>query len=204
MGADYINTLCTSLVDEVNCSTELERRKLESCLTGLSSVSVALGGAQELGHQQLRNTAIKPRVLSWLESFTTLSHVLTEVGNNSLLFKEKWSDDLIHLIRLCCFQEEFSSYEANEPFIRGFIGNIDNFLTEFKGQLTSNNYETLVSILATEVNNLMEKVVLKTEFNRVSKCCTSHSLSCPVSPSPKTANLDGRNFDFQILRLRTP
>uniref|UniRef100_A0A0A9ZHB7 Conserved oligomeric Golgi complex subunit 4 n=2 Tax=Lygus hesperus TaxID=30085 RepID=A0A0A9ZHB7_LYGHE len=140
VGSEYINTLCTSLVSEVTCSTELERRKLESCLTGLSSVSAAMGSSQELGLQQLRNTAIKPRVLSWLDSFSTLSHVLSE--------------------------EEFSSYEANEPFIRGFIGNIDNFLSEFKGLLTVNNYETLVSILATEVNSLMEKVIMKTEFNR--------------------------------------
>lgn len=140
VGGEYVNTLCTSLVEEVPCSSELERRKLESCLTGLSSVSAALGAAQELGLQQLRNTAVKPRVQSWLDSFSSLSHVLTE--------------------------EEFSSYEANEPFIRGFIANIDSLLSEFKNILTTSNYENLVSVLATEVNSLMEKVIMKTEFNR--------------------------------------
>jgi hypothetical protein len=67
------------------------------------------------------------------------------------------------------FQEEFSSYEANEPFVRNLIGHLDNLLSEFKSTLTPINYDNLVAIVATEVSLQMEKVIMKTEFNRVSE-----------------------------------
>ncbi|XP_014259594.1 conserved oligomeric Golgi complex subunit 4 [Cimex lectularius] len=141
VGSEYVDTLCSSLVSEVQCVTDLERNKLESCLAGLSSVSAAMGMAQELGLQQLGNIVIKPRITSWLDVFLSLSHNLTE--------------------------EEFSSYEANEPFIRGLIGNINNLLAEFKQSLTPSNYESLVTLVATEVNSQLEKVIMKSEFNRL-------------------------------------
>lgn len=79
-----MNTLVTSLAGEVVCYTELEKRKLESCLAGLSSVSAAMGSAQELGMHQLRNTAVKPRIATWLDTFLTLSHTLTEVSSSAV------------------------------------------------------------------------------------------------------------------------
>jgi uncharacterized membrane protein SpoIIM required for sporulation len=45
--------------------------------------------------------------------------------------------------------------------------NLDGLLALFKGSVTTSNYDTLVSILATEVTTHMEKVVLKSTFNRV-------------------------------------
>lgn len=45
--------------------------------------------------------------------------------------------------------------------------NLDGLLALFRGSVTTNNYDTLVSILATEVTTHMEKVVIKSTFNRV-------------------------------------
>jgi len=45
--------------------------------------------------------------------------------------------------------------------------NLDGLLALFKSSVTTSNYDTLVSILATEVTTHMEKVVTKSSFNRV-------------------------------------
>lgn len=141
IGSEYVTTLASGLAKEVPCGTQTERSKLESCLSGLSGVCVGMGVAQELGLQQLANSAIKPRLAPWIDSFLVLSHNLSE--------------------------EEFSSYEANEPFVRSLIGNLDGLLTEFKSSLTPGNFGSLVTIVADEVNSQMERVIMKTEFNRL-------------------------------------
>ncbi|CAG2061229.1 unnamed protein product [Timema podura] len=66
------------------------------------------------------------------------------------------------------FQEEFASYEADEAFIQNLIMNLQGLLTSLKPNLTPGNYDTIVSILTSEVTSHMEKVVLKSSFNRVS------------------------------------
>lgn len=65
-------------------------------------------------------------------------------------------------------QDEFASYEANEPFVRNLIMNLETLLSEFKNRLLPNNYDSLITILAVEVSSQIEKVILKTTFNRVS------------------------------------
>ncbi|XP_014293809.1 conserved oligomeric Golgi complex subunit 4 [Halyomorpha halys] len=141
VGSEYVTTLASGLAQEVQCPTQTDRSKLEGCLSGLSSVCAAMGMAQDLGLQQLANAAIKPRLAPWIDSFLALSHNLTE--------------------------EEFSSYEANEPFVRSLIANIDGILSEFRASLTSGNFESLVTFVADEVNSQMERVIMKMEFNRL-------------------------------------
>lgn len=65
-------------------------------------------------------------------------------------------------------QEEFSSYDANEPFIRSLVMNLESLLGEFKLRLTPTNYDSFILIIADEVIMQLEKNILKTEFNRVS------------------------------------
>lgn len=72
-----------------------------------------------------------------------------------------WSNNALH------FQEDFASYEANEPFVQNLIMNLEGLLGVFRGSLTTSNYDTLVSILASEVTTHLEKVVMKSTFNRV-------------------------------------
>ena len=55
---------------------------------------------------QLDSSAIKSRIKPWVDNFLSASHNISE--------------------------EEFSIYEANDPFIQGFIMNIEQLLNEFK------------------------------------------------------------------------
>ena len=60
------------------------------------------------------------------------------------------------------------NYEANDPFILNFIRNVSNLLAQLKDNLTTNNYETLVSVVTLEIVNTMEKSVIKCSFSKVS------------------------------------
>nr|CAD7453185.1 unnamed protein product [Timema tahoe] len=145
VSTEYIDTLRQSLSEEVpSVLSPLkahERDKLESCLSGLASVNASLRAVVDYGIQQLRASAIKPRVSPWVDSFLAVSHQLSE--------------------------EEFASYEADEAFIQNLIMNLQGLLTSLKPNLTPGNYDTIVSILTSEVTSHMEKVVLKSSFNRL-------------------------------------
>lgn len=45
---------------------------------------------------------------------------------------------------------------------------LDGLLNSFKNSLSPRNYDALVSILATEVTNRLERAIKKSTFNRVS------------------------------------
>lgn len=64
-----------------------ERGKLESCLSGLSSVTITLKDIIEYGIQQLRSTAIKPRVNPWVDTFLSVNHHFTEVNLSKNVIK---------------------------------------------------------------------------------------------------------------------
>ncbi|KAF2904327.1 hypothetical protein ILUMI_01855 [Ignelater luminosus] len=142
---EYVETLCDSVLYDVqqaipNMNTN-ERGKLESCLSGLSSVITNLRDVIEYGMQQLRASAIKPRISPWVDSFLNINHQLSE--------------------------DELSEYEAGESFVQTLIMNLDSLLSSFKESLTSSNYDGLVKMLTTEVTARLEKVILKSTFNRL-------------------------------------
>nr|CAD7409797.1 unnamed protein product [Timema poppensis] len=145
VSTEYIETLRQSLSEEVPSALSPlkahELDKLESCLSGLGLVNAGLRAVVDYGIQQLRASAIKPRVSPWVDSFLAVSHQLSE--------------------------EEFASYEADGAFIQNLIMNLQGLLTSLKPNLTPGNYDTLVSILTSEVTSHMEKVVLKSSFNRL-------------------------------------
>lgn len=45
--------------------------------------------------------------------------------------------------------------------------NLEGLLQGFKNSLTTSNYDALIGLLTTEVTARLEKVVLKSTFNRV-------------------------------------
>lgn len=45
--------------------------------------------------------------------------------------------------------------------------NLEGLLQSFKGTLTTSNYDALIGLLTAEVTARLEKVVLKSTFNRV-------------------------------------
>lgn len=68
---------------------------------------------------------------------------------------------------LKCFQEEFVSFEANDPFSQTLMVQVDGLLGSFHSLLTEENYKSLVSVLVSEVAEQLEKAVFKSSFNRV-------------------------------------
>lgn len=59
--------------------TENENGKLESCLSGLSSVTTNLKTVIDYGMQQLKASAVKPRINPWVDAFISINHEVNEV-----------------------------------------------------------------------------------------------------------------------------
>lgn len=64
-------------------------------------------------------------------------------------------------------QDEFASYEANDPFSQTLMVQVDGLLGSFMPLLTEDNYKALVGVLVSEVAEQLEKAVFKSSFNRV-------------------------------------
>ncbi|XP_060645090.1 conserved oligomeric Golgi complex subunit 4 [Drosophila nasuta] len=145
MSTEYIETLWQTMEQEISGTfpgiSAVERQLLESCLTELKNVRDALKATVDFGIQQLRSSAIRPRLNPWVDEFLNYSHHLTE--------------------------EELATYEAGETFVQYFIVQLDGLLNSFKNALSSRNYDALVSILATEVTNRLERAIKKSSFNRL-------------------------------------
>ncbi|XP_065085132.1 conserved oligomeric Golgi complex subunit 4 [Ochlerotatus camptorhynchus] len=145
MSTEFIETLWSMMADEVKISfpamTVREKDKLDSCLSGLKSVGDSLKALVDFGLQQLRTSAIKPRLHPWVDQFISHNHNLTE--------------------------EELATYEAGETFIQYLIVQIDGLFTMFKIALTPRNYDALVSIVTTEITARLERAIKKSTFNRL-------------------------------------
>lgn len=122
-------------------SSKREKDKVESCLGELKAVGDTLKTVVDFGMQQLRSSAIKPRLHGWVDDFLNFSHNLSEEDN----------------------------YEAGETFMQKLIVEIDGLLNSFKSVLSARNYEIVVGMLATDVTQRLERVIRKTTFNRVEK-----------------------------------
>lgn len=143
---EYIETLLAMMANEIPMvftgMTALDREKLESCTSGLRAVRDSLKAIIDFGMQQLRSSALKPRLHGWVDDFLNYSH--------------------------CPSEEELAAYEAGETFMQKLIVEIDGLLGTFKEALCSRNYEIVVGMISTDVTQRMERVVKKTTFNRVS------------------------------------
>lgn len=142
---EYVDQLCDSILVEIEQAMprlkENERGKLESCLSGLSAVSTNLKEVIEYGMQQLRASAVKPRVNPWVDAFMNISHHLTE--------------------------DELSAYEAGTSFVQTLMMHLDSLLLSFKDILTDANYDAFVAMVTAEVTQRLEKVILKSTYNRL-------------------------------------
>ncbi|CAG0913418.1 unnamed protein product [Notodromas monacha] len=118
--------------------TQYVERSMKIFKDLLMSILLSL---MDLGMDQVKAAVVQPRVRPWVEGF---------IGTNYNI-----SDD------------EFSDYEANDPFVHEFIANLDALLMSFKNSLTPGNYDILVVMLTGEVTTQLEKAVMKKTFNRL-------------------------------------
>lgn len=142
---EYIETLHKNMGEEIKISFPTmdghKREMIDSCLSGLKGVGDSLKAVIEFGMQQLRSSALKPRLNPWIDQFQSYNHMMSE--------------------------EELSAYEAGETFIQFLIVQLDGLLNSFKKILCERNYDVLVSMLATDVTTRFERAIKKSAFNRL-------------------------------------
>ncbi|XP_019834956.2 conserved oligomeric Golgi complex subunit 4 [Bos indicus] len=131
---------CTKLFSQ-GIGGEQAQAKFDSCLSDLAAVSGKFRDLLQEGLTELNSTAIKPQVQPWINTFLSVSHNIEE--------------------------EEFSDYEANDPWVQQFILNLEQQMAEFKAGLSPVIYDSLTSLMTSLVAVELEKVVLKSTFNRL-------------------------------------
>jgi len=158
-GTEYLNRLHNSIQGDTSSlrSTlnQKQNEKIETCLSGLATVTDKLRIVLETGMAALRTAAVKPRLKPLIDGFSTTSRNISD--------------------------EEFAEYEANDPFVQGLIVNLNSLLNTFKSGLTVANYERFVTLVAGEVTLLLEKVVLKSTFSRLGGLQFDKELRCLTS-----------------------
>ncbi|XP_070505258.1 conserved oligomeric Golgi complex subunit 4 [Chironomus tepperi] len=141
---EYIETLFQNISEEIKVSfpniDSHKKEMIESCLSGLKSVGDSLKTVVESGMQQLRSSAIKPRINPWIDQFQSSNHMLTD--------------------------DELAVYEAGETFIQFLIVQLDGLLNSFKKVLSEKNYDILVMMLASDVTARFERAIKKCAFDR--------------------------------------
>nr|CAG4646891.1 EOG090X02VY [Megafenestra aurita]SVE92281.1 EOG090X02VY [Megafenestra aurita] len=143
---EYIETLDKNVSYEIqvnlgNTMTNRDQEKVKSCLAGFKITINKFRQLLDFGHEQLKSSAVKPRIKPWVDELLSVNHVIDE--------------------------EEFSCYEAQDPFIQELNLRLDGFMRGFKDLLTTNNYQTLIGTLTSQVAQQFEKVILKSNFNRL-------------------------------------
>ncbi|XP_034948017.1 conserved oligomeric Golgi complex subunit 4 [Chelonus insularis] len=141
---EYVETLSKSLVAEIDNAfpqmQQKDRDKIDSCLAGMKGVTSTLRSVIDYGMEQLRSSAVKPRITPWVDAFLSINHQLNE--------------------------DELLRYETDEPFVQTLVMNLEGLLQAFKDSLTASNYDALIGILTSEMTTRLEKVMLKSTFNR--------------------------------------
>uniref|UniRef100_A0A671EWR1 Conserved oligomeric Golgi complex subunit 4 n=1 Tax=Rhinolophus ferrumequinum TaxID=59479 RepID=A0A671EWR1_RHIFE len=131
---------CTKLFSQ-GFGGEQAQAKFDSCLSDLAAVSNKFRDLLQEGLTELNNTAVKPQVQPWINNFLSVSHNIEE--------------------------EEFNDYEANDPWVQQFILNLEQQMAEFKAALSPGIYDSLTSLMTSFVAVELERVVLKSTFNRL-------------------------------------
>jgi len=56
-----------------------DQEKLQSCLAGLKTTASKFRHISDFGHEQLKSSAIKPRIKPWVDHFLSVNHDIDEV-----------------------------------------------------------------------------------------------------------------------------
>nr|XP_009912367.1 PREDICTED: conserved oligomeric Golgi complex subunit 4 isoform X2 [Haliaeetus albicilla] len=131
---------CSKLLSQ-GFGGEQAQAKIDSCLSDMAAVSNKFRDLLQEGLNELNSTAIKPQVKPWINLFLSISHNIEE--------------------------EEFSDYEANDPWVQQFIVNLEQQMTEFKAGLSPVIYDTLTGLMTSLIAIELEKVLLKSTFSRL-------------------------------------
>ncbi|XP_072515891.1 conserved oligomeric Golgi complex subunit 4 [Salminus brasiliensis] len=131
---------CAKLFSQ-GAGSEHAQAKIDSCLSDLVNTSSKFKDLLQEGLHELNNTAIKPQVKPWITNFLSVSHNIEE--------------------------EEFSEYEANDPWLQQLIVQMEQLMAEFKVGLSPLIYDTLTSLMTSLIAIELEKTVFKCTFSRL-------------------------------------
>ncbi|XP_037401397.1 conserved oligomeric Golgi complex subunit 4 [Pygocentrus nattereri] len=131
---------CAKLFSQA-AGSEHAQAKIDSCLSDLMNTSSKFKDLLQEGLQELNNTAIKPQVKPWISNFLSVSHNIEE--------------------------EEFSEYEANDPWVQQLVVQLEQLMAEFKVGLSPMIYDTLTSLMTSLIAMELEKTVFKCTFSRL-------------------------------------
>uniref|UniRef100_A0A8C1SAM5 Conserved oligomeric Golgi complex subunit 4 n=1 Tax=Cyprinus carpio TaxID=7962 RepID=A0A8C1SAM5_CYPCA len=131
---------CAKLFSQ-GAGSDHAKAKIDSCLSDLVNTSSKFKDLLQEGLQELNNTSIRPQVKPWISSFLSVSHNIEE--------------------------EEFSDYEANDPWVQQLIVQLEQLMAEFKVGLSPVIYDTLTSLMTSLIAMEMEKTVFKCTFSRL-------------------------------------
>uniref|UniRef100_A0A8C2ENB6 Conserved oligomeric Golgi complex subunit 4 n=1 Tax=Cyprinus carpio TaxID=7962 RepID=A0A8C2ENB6_CYPCA len=131
---------CAKLFSQ-GAGSDHAKAKIDSCLSDLVNTSSKFKDLLQEGLQELNNTSIRPQVKPWISSFLSVSHNIEE--------------------------EEFSEYEANDPWVQQLIVQLEQLMAEFKVGLSPVIYDTLTSLMTSLIAMEMEKTVFKCTFSRL-------------------------------------
>ncbi|XP_030367938.1 conserved oligomeric Golgi complex subunit 4 isoform X3 [Strigops habroptila] len=174
---------CSKLLSQ-GFGGEQAQAKIDSCLSDMAAVSNKFRDLLQEGLNELNSTAIKPQVKPWINLFLSVSHNIEE--------------------------EEFSDYEANDPWVQQFILNLEQQMTEFKAGLSPVIYDTLTGLMTSLIAIELEKVLLKSTFSRVTEILdywgpNSGPLTWRLTPAEVrqvlALRIDFRSEDIKRLRL---
>lgn len=83
VSTEYVETLYRSLNAEIDATfpnmQKKDRGKIDSCLASLKAIVLILRGIIDCGLEQLRVSAVKPRVTPWVDAFLSIDHHINEV-----------------------------------------------------------------------------------------------------------------------------
>lgn len=63
--------------------TSRDQEKMKSCLSGFETAIRKFRQLLDFGHEQLKSSAIKPRIKPWVDQLLCVNHVIDEVGSTS-------------------------------------------------------------------------------------------------------------------------
>nr|CAG4651667.1 EOG090X02VY [Triops cancriformis] len=188
------------------------KEKLQTCLTGLNSTAVKFRSIVDFGLQQLRASAIKPRVKPWVDAFLSVGHEIDEEElasfefDNRIFTHAKLSQmaTLLNLDKLCLEETNCNtligstSSSSSARAIRANRGISDN---QIKKLLTG-----LIAILTSakiiDRTSRNTKPVFLTNLGALSCWCESWKTVAGRSKTKQEASPNSRITSSQIHKER--
>jgi hypothetical protein len=156
LSIDNIQKLCTQLQAEWSKSSakgvpESHQKKLDSCLANLRSCVAVFKALRQESVGYFWNQYVLPRVKPGIECFATIKWVVS--------------------------QDEFQTYQINEPYAPQLIACLDAAFRELKPMLLPKTFEIIADEVVGSVSFLVEKEVMKSSFNQACACECSMCVS---------------------------